>query len=211
MSVDKKILRYVELNPGTTINKLTNYLTKEMILSYVPARNKIIELIDEGIIEDGKKGNSFHRLFISDKSDFVKIDKQLTEIESFLDVMNKSIRNIFSKPSTDLDLNRSIVLKVRWLYEDYLLYMIRILLEVTTERIESEKHSQILHNKIVGLISKLDHDLIKSDRRPKINHEAHFIKTTLEDYLKKNSTYKKSLNNLLALSEKLKESMLSFI
>jgi hypothetical protein len=217
--IEKKILEFIRQNPESTVNQVADFLTLQRILSYVPARNKVISLIEQGIIDDRKQGNSFHRLFINDKNEFNIIDKQLTEIEYVLNDL-REVNSISESAETD-DALTSPVIQAGFKNLDftnacgqYLLLMLRILLVETAHRIKSQKHSQIVYNRIVKLMINMDNQLINNPRYSRriykfaIDRDLHLIEERFRSYPKKTGIYDTPINNLRRMTENFKHNIL---
>jgi predicted transcriptional regulator len=207
--IEDEICKYIRAHPGTTINKVADHLTKNKKLSYVTTYKKVKLLIKVGIIEDRKEGNSFHRLFVDEKNDFNRIDKQLIETEKFLNNMGEVIRKIDleSIDSPDLDDSATFVQKY-----DYLLSKTLGILLANTTLIKSEKHRQILYNRIAMLMFKLDIQMKRNDLGPFSTYRAYEVEELfigpLKSYLEKKGVYAKSHKNLITLFETFRQNIL---
>lgn len=84
---ERAIRNYILEHPGVTANTVANYMVNRGLLSKVPTLKRIKSLIARGILEDHKKGNSFHRLYVTDKTQFNIIYHELLEVRAIMDDM----------------------------------------------------------------------------------------------------------------------------
>jgi hypothetical protein len=205
--IESEIREYIREHDGTTINRVADHMTRNGICSYVTTLNKVNNLIDKRIVEDRKEGNSFHRLYINDKNDFNIIDNQLNEIENALNLMDKPIRKIISQRFGTRAQDETFEFREK--YDSFFTGMLRILLEYTAYKIRSEKHSQMLYDRIVKLILKLDSQFRRSDRNAFVYHNFYGFEEDLNDYLKKLGVDAKLIGSLTTLSKNFKQILFS--
>jgi len=206
---------FIRQNPQSTIRQVANHLTKMKILSYVTARDKVFSLIDKGIIVDRKEGNSFHRLFINDYNSFNIIDNQLREFESVLDDFDKVIAT-----SESSEIETLTTSEIQDSFKDldftktrnqYFLLMLRLLLLETTDRIKSPKHGQVVYNRIIKLMIRLDNNLTRGSRsvyKFLIDRDLDVIEKRFKSHLEKKGIDAISINNLRRVSENFKHNFL---
>lgn len=157
---EREIRNYLLENPGITANKVVTYMQKKKALSRIPTLNRIFRLISRGIIEDQREGNSFHRLYVNDKTQFNMIYQQLIQIEAIVDSMqstmplhqvsNVKVIKIIDDPSIIL-LNFDSKS-----YNETFSTMLRVLLIWTYNEKMLEADKQLLYQKITKVMLKLN-------------------------------------------------------
>jgi hypothetical protein len=158
--VDRQIRNYIIENPGITANKVVTYMQEKKALSRIPTLKRISRLESRGIIEDHKEGNSFHRLYVNEKTQFNMIYWQLIQIEAIIDstqqtvplhqVSNLKVIKIFDDPSIILFNFDSKS------YIETVSTMLRVLLIWTYNEKMLEADKQLLYQKITKLMLKLN-------------------------------------------------------
>ena len=170
------IIKYIKENPGRTINQVVKYMNKNGS-SKITTLKKINALIEgKRIRDEHDKPNGFHKLFYDDNNDFDLINKQLTEIEKIVDIMDKPLKKIqrlledqqkeilrLTDEKVPVEQRRKFVSKELYsLQIDYqftYLHMIDTMFHVLSlqidERIHSDKDLQILYTKIIKLMRKV--------------------------------------------------------
>jgi hypothetical protein len=84
---ERVIRNYILEHPGVTANTVATYMVNQGLLSKVPTLKRIKGLITRGIIDDRKKGNSFHRLYVTDKTQFNTIYREVLEVSAIMEDM----------------------------------------------------------------------------------------------------------------------------
>lgn len=205
--IENEIRQFIIQNPGTTTNRVAKYLCEKRLLSYVPAYKIILDLIDKGIIEDKKEGNSFHSLFINEKSNFNKIEMQLTKIGSIVNEMDRLIQRVDSNSFRDSRIAFEFVSE----HYQYFQILLQIILVYTAENIQLDVYRQILYGKIIKLMVKMDRRLLREVREAYIGISDSRLSNRLKSYGNRKDQFGKSLNNLAALSKNLKNSIVALV
>jgi hypothetical protein len=140
------ILKYIRDNKKATKAETIRHMDKEHLSSTVTTHKDIQNLIREkkvNVLKD-KPNSQMHHLVINDKNEFIRIDKELSEIESIINVMSAPVQNIFED-----DIGFPIP------YKQAVEAMLQVLLVRTNRLIHSKEDSQILYTKITELLLKL--------------------------------------------------------
>jgi hypothetical protein len=83
----EEILEYISRNQGTTEHMVAVYMAENNICARETTHNVIYNsLIPLGKVKDRKKGNSFHKLYINNENEFIKL---LNEIERLFEAVLK--------------------------------------------------------------------------------------------------------------------------
>jgi len=81
--IELEIIKFIEKNPGMTINQVSQAMSENGVSSRMTTVKKINDLKSDErrIIEDRQEANSFHRLYINDRSEFKLVYTELANIE----------------------------------------------------------------------------------------------------------------------------------
>lgn len=140
---ERVIYSYVDDNPGVT----ENMVRKSGIVSSLTGRRKVQKLIERGILEDRRVGNSFHKLYVANKNEFHRISKKLSEIESLTDKIGGQIDSIYQQ-------RRNEYTQSEYAYFESVRIMLELLLVRINKKIRSRSDSQVLYNRIVRTMVK---------------------------------------------------------
>jgi DNA-binding Lrp family transcriptional regulator len=160
---EKAIRNYLLENPGTTANKVATYMQTQKLLSRDPTLKRISNLESRGIIEDHKEGNSFHRLYVIDKTQFDLIYRELVQIEGMVDAVHSSIQShrmagvkIVPIPE-EPHLGSEILMEFNTQsYVEMIYAMLRVLLLWTHSQKMSDADKRLLYQKITQAMIRLD-------------------------------------------------------
>jgi hypothetical protein len=227
--IEKEIRKYIEENAGTTENKVVEHMTNNKISSRMTTLDKIDSLRNRKIIRDLQEGNSFHRLYVDDVSTFSKIEKELAEIEHFINKGNSYFRERVeeNRAKANSDMRNEIeemTLTKRIEYVNLLEFKYR---ETVTRMLEdifiisntnlSKQDSERFYKKIIELKTKLAyHDWTKDIEKTYYKRQIQNIKTIernmkekgLEQYLEENNLDTKFLRPFEAKIQKFMNSLL---
>jgi len=148
---EKKIHDYILANGPCTENSVR----QAKLCAPMWARKKIKSLIANGFVEDRKVGNGFHRLYISDRTEFNRINKTLKDIDKYIDTMYvpvKQIRQLISDPQSRF-LGQVYFAKFFDPYIAIVSTMLRTLLLINNEKMPMQTSTE-LNLKIGKLIQK---------------------------------------------------------
>jgi hypothetical protein len=105
---------------------------------------------------DGDRKGQSHKLLINDKDSYNQIYQKLCEIENFMSKMESAINEYrdekITKDDTWLDQDTTIVTS----YDVSFTLILRVLLLVISDAVYDEKDSQILYDKVVRLMLRLN-------------------------------------------------------
>jgi hypothetical protein len=90
LQLEEEIVKFIRENPQTTENKIVNHMNEIKLSSKMTTLSVIDELISKQTIDDDKIGKGFHRLSINDRSNFIKIENKLLEIEAMVNASEES-------------------------------------------------------------------------------------------------------------------------
>jgi hypothetical protein len=182
---------------------------------------KIIEkdLIPEGVVIDQKAGNSFHILVLNDDNIFNDIDKEVSEIENIIDIMDEPTRKMrqlypheFYIASQEF---RYLRVHFEFPYRYAFSIMLQVLLQRTSTMVHSENSSQILYTRIVKLMIKLSQQIFDMKDSTDIldsfmsNLEKLESSSSVGGYAKKYGINIKLRNNLRTTIENFKKRFLN--
>jgi hypothetical protein len=184
--IELEIIKFVERNPGKTINQVAEFMSEKGISSRMTTLKKINNLksAERGIIDDRQEGNSFHRLYVNKQSEYKLIDKQLSEIEMNVLRMRDNIvryeqvcRQIDNPPQELEDL--MIFIHV---YVESIDSFLHALLLRINNMVKSETDKQILFARVLKLMVFNDslhtykdsgmRDALLADVKEKVNSES---------------------------------------
>ena len=165
----KAILEFIKNNPECTENQVVRAMdvAQPKVCSKMTTLRKLDELVEKQEISDLlKKGESgFHKFIINENNEFNKINSSLTEIDSLIDKMANTGEKIGEASETFIlratsehseFMNMSwFNINFTWPFHNGLNLMLHKLLGRIGLKIHSEKDSQILYNKIIGVLDKL--------------------------------------------------------
>jgi hypothetical protein len=99
MDKSKEILKYILNNQGTTEYMVAKYMAKNNICARQTTNNIIYNsLIPSEKVIDRKKGNSFHRLYINNENEFIKLQDEIDRLFGSIDRINSFIHaDLFKK------------------------------------------------------------------------------------------------------------------
>jgi hypothetical protein len=197
LEVEGEIRKYIREHPGTTINQVAIHLAEKKLASYVPAYNKIKYLIQVGIIEDLREGNSLHRLYINDENDYNMISEELTNIEKILSRMHKPIKKI-SELYGRYGRNKANEFKKD--YQWFFMWAFHVLLIRTAHVNQSQRQSQELLNKIVKLMLELNDQFTEYDNENYTEGVVSLFSDNVHPSVKKFGIDENSINELRQLT-----------
>lgn len=149
---EKKIYNYILKNGPCTENSVR----RAKLCAPMWARKKIKSLIEYGFIEDRKVGiHGFHRLIISDRTEFNRINKTLEDIDKYIDTMYvpvKQNRQLISDPQSRF-LGQVYFAKFFDPYIAIVSTMLRTLLLINNEKIPRQASAE-LNSKIAKVVQK---------------------------------------------------------
>ena len=103
MKWDREIIDYITIHKGCTYNAVRKYMSEKGFLSTTTTNNRIKKLIESSELEDKKVGNSFHRLYVTDKTAYNRIRKELVTIEKFADRIYEPLQQLDHRESNNQD------------------------------------------------------------------------------------------------------------
>ncbi len=133
-----------------------NYVRKEMNqYPELTIRRKIKSLIEKGVIEDRKVGSRMHKLCVTDRTTFAKIDKMLQKIEEEIDSFDNPVSKINDMALQKLLIPQAFFLKQKFVfpYIETIATILRVLYMKETGI--SKVDAQALHEKNIRLFRKL--------------------------------------------------------
>lgn len=160
-SIIKEIINYIKDNPGSTQNMVSKYMDETRTLcSRLTTLKTINDLISKDVIEDRKEGNRFHSLYLNDRNEFNRIDREISEIDSIIKEMDKPMDRLFQISTTDLKKDQfsdkaNLHLYFHYPYRDSVSTILQLLLLWTSTKIKSRSYSQLLYASIIKLMLKL--------------------------------------------------------
>jgi hypothetical protein len=168
---EELILSYIKKHPGCTQTQVidsmkgrSSLVTTHKIIRNLLRNEQIVRRIDE-------KNSLIRHLFINEKNMFNKIRNQLSEIEPFIDIMNRHLVNRAIDDNVEIGQlrDKSDEKKEKMLLQSISHFnvlgsiyrrsvgrMLEDLFHVTTQAKLSDKDTMLFHNKIVELKSRLD-------------------------------------------------------
>jgi hypothetical protein len=163
---ERVIRNYILEHPGVTDNKVAIHMVNQGLLSKVPTLKRINSLITRGIIEDRKKGNSFHRLYVTDKTQFNTIYRELLEVSAIMEDMlelSERYQHLAKAkviPTTTAETDPGVILLEfdSKAYVDTVSAMLRILLVWTHISKINDADKNLLYQKITNALIKLNRE-----------------------------------------------------
>lgn len=216
--IDRSILDFIKNNEDCTENEVRRNMSDNHICSSVNAHNRIKNLIKIGDIEDRKIGNSFHKLRLSDKTQFNRIDKKLDKIDVVLTMMIEPLQKIASyqqSPSPGPLIAAKYMRELVPPYFNSVFTMLWKLLQLSMMDNQFAKTDSLkLHMKIIDLIAKttnqpfheLDHKKILDDQKDIL---IKFRQYLLEPGIDQSVANVSMVENLIRLIEKFETQFLN--
>ena len=227
MKREEKILYFIQENPGCTKTKVINYMDENgssQNTSYKILKRLVDE--DKKVVSQPDRANSrIHHLYVNDKSEFIRIKKELSIIKSIMDMMDdpiqktlhfsnvkrsmsyeslmKSLENRNQKYTNYSDLYDHFI----YPYEEAVTLKLQILFDRISKKtlIISEEDSRLLHTKIANLMLRLKVQIFN------ITKEREYLDYTILELkqFRLPSTEKFSKNNHIDI--KLRENIIEVI
>jgi hypothetical protein len=154
--IELEIIKFIEMNPGKTINRVAEIMSEKGISSRMTTLKKIDNLksTERGLIEDRQEGNSFHRLYINKKSEYKLIDKQLSEIElNILRMRDNIVRyeEVYRQNDNPPQALEDLMIFIH-VFEQSIDSFLHALLLRINNTINSETDRQILFGRVIKLM-----------------------------------------------------------
>ena len=204
---------YIGDNLGTTENKIRIEMDKKQngqpsMCSPLTTRKKIKHLLELGIIDDRKEGNTyFHKLYLNDKSEFHRINKQLSKIEFFVNSMDEPIAKRWYQQHDD-DSLFDTWFKVQ--YQNAIDSMLSVLLSQLNNEKLSKNDYRELSTKIVNLALKLRLQMFSNPEEMEAINLLDLVIVFFEEYKQKLS--KKSEDQIeMGVNKQFVDNLISYI
>jgi hypothetical protein len=179
---DGHILEIIKDKPDCTVNYVRTKMSENHWCSSVNANNKVKNLIKIGLVEDRKIGNSRHKLRLSDKTQYNRINMELDDIDTMVKIMSEPLQKINQlqqQRSQGGHLTAGMYMQnLVGPYFESMFTMLWKLLALSTIDTQIAKPDSIkLHSKIIDLIAKttyqpfheLDHKKILDENKDILN------------------------------------------
>ena len=165
--IELEIIKFIEKNPGMTINQVSQAMSENGVSSRMTTVKKINDLKSDErrIIEDRQEANSFHRLYINDRSEFKLVDTELANIEMTILRMGDNSVKYEEMRHTERSNKRSdnVMFFLRMSNQLIDIFLHNVLLRVNNN-VSFETDKQILYTKIIKLM--VANDLASTSNLP---------------------------------------------
>jgi hypothetical protein len=156
---DRQIIDYVSNNEDCTINAVRKYMNEIGSLSTTTTNNRIKNLLESRELGDRATGNHFHKLHVTDKTAYHRINNLLDRIDTFTDAIYKPLKKLDEAESKDKGNFVYINKYMKTFVAPYFISMYSMLdklLELTDVDNNMSTHdSNGLNNKIIKLTYKI--------------------------------------------------------
>ena len=149
--IKEKIREFVTKNPGTSEGELIRHLEKNEVCSKDTTRKyvKLLEDSSDLIVEKDKRRNNItHHLYINNKSEFAKIEKELSKLDGDIDSIIKSENSKIRSGNVEGEQGISTPNRAQM----YVIYNLIILLWRIGQLIRDKDDRQVLINKVIELM-----------------------------------------------------------
>jgi hypothetical protein len=151
-----KIIEYVRKYPKTTKTNVIKYMNQEGS-SIMTTHSLIADLISGKIltVQKDKPNSQIHHLIFNDESAFNRIDKELSEIKSSIDLMDE-----FKRDHPYIKENKKSYIEFYNVFFPFYyrcnIMMLHRLLVTSNKKIHSENYFRLLNKRVVELMLRLD-------------------------------------------------------
>jgi hypothetical protein len=153
--IELEIIKFIEKNPGRTINQVSQAMSENGVSSRMTTLKKINDLKSDErrIIEDRQEANSFHRLYINDRSEFKLVDTELANIEMTILRMDDNSIKYEEMRQTERSNKQAdnVMFFLRMSNQLIDIFLHNVLLRVNNN-VSFETDKQILYTKIIKLM-----------------------------------------------------------
>lgn len=144
-----KIMKFVRQYPKRTKAQVMRFMKDNDVsepttfkdITYLVGKARLLVLKD-------KPNSQTHYLIVNEDNEFNQIDKELSEIESIINVMRKPVQDYF-KNRSEFEIDFPVP------YKEAVEAMLQVLLVSTNKLIHSKDDAQMLYTKITELLLKL--------------------------------------------------------
>ena len=192
----KKIIDYVKKNSGTTKTDVIKYMNENG--SSIMTTHRLISKLESKkllLVQKDKPNSQIHHLILNDKSSYNRIDNTLSDIEAGIDLVDKAGSDL-RKQRTKLSAKFSNAFFTS--HHKYNLMMLLGFLEITNKKIHSENYFKSLHNRIIGLIIRLNKQVGWNEGNQfEFEHVISYLENFFdEEGVERDPSYIRLVNNL---------------
>jgi hypothetical protein len=157
----EEICKFVSKKPRRTINQIVTHIVHvKKLCAKQTAQNRVGDLIGNRLVDNRQGGpKGFHSIYINDENQFIQIDKELTDIENSMIMMDQPMDKIRKLRFHEFFIGSKEFSDMRdhfeMPYRNAFNFMLLVLLVKVDEKIHSENVMKILYRKIFELMIKL--------------------------------------------------------
>ncbi len=200
-NIDRAIIEYVTKHTGCTKNIVRTELNKEgrRISSPKTTNLRISKLIKSKVLRyDKKEGKGFYHLFVTDRTPYLTIEKQIQRIQSLVNKISVPLKEL-DRYSRGANFGREMITQkyintfIMPYFNSIFTVLERLLDESTNNENISDKDSNVLHAKIIEVMRKVRKQSEVSDKEI-LNTNKNILAAFRDELLKSGPGFIKSLD-----------------